>query len=73
MKLELEKSKDQYKLYIIRNDGKKEKFDYIKFINLLYEGNNIDEINYNENISDEEKEQINKMIEDIKRIVEQKL
>lgn len=73
MKLELEKSKDQYKLYIIRNDGKKEKFDYIKFINLLYEGNNIDEINYNENISDEEKKQINKMIEDIKRVVEQKL
>ena len=73
MKLELEKSKDQYKLSIIRDDGKKEKFDYIKFINLLYEGNNIDEINYNENISDEEKKQINKMIEDIKRVVEQKL
>lgn len=73
MKLELEKSKDQYKLSIIRDDEKKEKFDYIKFINLLYEGNNIDEINYNENISDEEKKQINKMIEDIKRVVEQKL
>lgn len=73
MKLELEKSKDQYKLSIIRNDGKKEKFDYIKFINLLYEGNNIDEIKYNENILDEEKKQIDKMIEDIKKVVEQKL
>lgn len=73
MKLELEKSKDQYKLSIIRDDGKKEKFDYIKFINLLYEGNNIDEIKYNENILDEEKKQIDKMIEDIKKVVEQKL
>ena len=73
MKLELEKSKDQYKLSIMRNDVKKEKFDYIKFINLLYEGNNIDEIKYNENILDEEKKQIDKMIEDIKKVVEQKL
>lgn len=36
MKLDLEKVKGQYKLSIIKDDGKKEKFDYIKFINILY-------------------------------------
>lgn len=72
MKLALEKEKEQYKLTIIKGDGKKEKFDYIKFINILYEGENIDEVKYDENISGEEKEQINKMMDDIKKAVKQK-
>ena len=66
MKLVLEKGKGQYKLSIIKDDGKKEKFDYIKFINILYEGTELEDIQYDENITQEEKSQIDKMIEDIK-------
>lgn len=72
MKLALEKGREQYKLTIIKDDGKKEKFDYIKFVNILYEGNDIEEIQYDENISEEERNQIDKMIDDIKKAVKQK-
>lgn len=69
MKLSLKKLKDQYKLLIENDEGKQEKFDYIKFINMLYDGESVENIEYDDNISQEEKEQINKMIEEIKEIV----
>lgn len=72
MKLSLNKSNDQYKLFIEKNDGKKEKFDYIKFINMLYDGDNIEKINYDSNITQEEREQIDKMIDDIDKIIKKK-
>lgn len=72
MKLVLEKGKGQYKLSIIKDDGKKEKFDYIKFINILYEGTELEDIQYDENITQEEKSQIDKMIEDIKNVIKEK-
>lgn len=72
MKLVLEKGKGQYKLSIIKDDGKKEKFDYIKFINILYEGTELEDIQYDENITQEEKSQIDKMIEDIKNVINEK-
>lgn len=72
MKLNLEKVKGQYKLSIINDDGKKEKFDYIKFINILYEGTKLEDVQYDEEITEEEKSQIDKMIEDIKNVVKEK-
>lgn len=72
MKLDLEKVKGQYKLSIIKDDGKKEKFDYIKFINILYEGTELEEVQYDEKITQEEKCQIDKMIEDIKNVTKEK-
>ncbi len=72
MKLDLEKVKGQYKLSIIKDDGKKEKFDYIKFINILYEGTELEEVQYDEKITQEEKCQIDKMIEDIKNVAKEK-
>ncbi len=72
MKLNLEKVKGQYKLSIINDDGKKEKFDYIKFINILYEGTELEDVQYDEEIKEEEKSQIDKMIEDIKNVVKEK-
>jgi hypothetical protein len=72
MKLYLEKVNGQYKLSIIKDDGKKEKFDYIKFINILYEGNELEEVQYGDKITQEEKSQIDKMLEDIKNVVKAK-
>lgn len=57
---------------IIKDDGKKEKFDYIKFINILYEGNELEDVQYDEEITEEERSQIDKMIEDIKNVVKEK-
>ena len=65
MQLSIDKIKDQYKLNIIKEDGNKEKFEYIKFINMIYEGEKEEKINYGNNITEEEKEQIQKMINDI--------
>ena len=65
MQLSIDKIKDQYKLNIIKEDGNKEKFEQIKFINMIYEGEKVEKINYGNNITEEEKEQIQKMINDI--------
>lgn len=65
MQLSIDKIKDQYKLNIIKEDGNKEKFEYIKLINMIYEGEKVEKINYGNNITEEEKEQIQKMINDI--------
>lgn len=72
MKLSLEKSKEQYKLSFVKNDGKKEKFDYIRFINLLFNGEDLDDVQYDKKITEDEKNQINKMIEEIRNIVKEK-
>lgn len=69
MKLNLKKTKDQYKVLIEKNGEKPEKFEYIKFINLLYAGEEIEEVAYDENISQEERNQLDKMINDINTIV----
>jgi hypothetical protein len=70
MQLNIDKIKDQYKLNIIKEDGNKEKFEYIKFINMIYEGEKVENINYGNNITEEEKEQIQKMINDINAEIE---
>ena len=57
---------------IIKDDDEKEKFDYIKFINILYEGNELEDVQYDEEITEEERSQIDKMIEDIKNVVKEK-
>ena len=64
MNIILKKSKEQYKVYI-EKDGKQEKFDYIRFINMLYNGENIEEIIYDGNTSQEERQQIDKMVNEI--------
>lgn len=45
------------------------KFDYIKFIELLYNGEEIDSINFETEILDEEKNQIQDMINEINNTV----
>lgn len=70
MQLNIDKIKDQYKLNIIKEDGNKEKFEYIKFINMIYEGEKVENINYGNKITEEEKEQIQKMINDINAEIE---
>lgn len=70
MQLSIDKIKDQYKLNTIKEDGNKEKFEYIKFINMIYEGEKVEKINYGNNITEEEKKQIQKMINDINAEIE---
>lgn len=69
MQLNLEKNKGIYELNIINENGKKEKFDYIKFINMLYEGNKVENIKYGQDITKEEQEQIQSMIDKIDVVV----
>ena len=72
MKLLLEKVKEKYELSMIIENNKKEKFDYIKFINQLYAGEEIEKIDYDKNITVLEQSQINDMIEQIKEVIRQK-
>ena len=69
MQLSLEKCKGQYKLYIIKADKKKEKFDYIKFINMIYEGNKVEHINYGQDITQDEREQVKIMLDQIDEVI----
>ena len=70
MDLNLEKNKDEYQLHIIKDNGKKEKFDYIKFINMLYEGNKVENVKYGQDITKEEQDQIKIMIDKISEVVD---
>ena len=45
------------------------KFDYIKFIDLLYSGEEITNITFDKQIKEEEKKQINDMITEINDVV----
>lgn len=56
------------KITIEKND-KNVDFDYISFINELYSKEEIEEVIFDETISKEEKEQIEKMIQDIQGVV----
>ena len=69
MQLKLEKNKGEYKLNIIKKDNKKEKFEYIKFINMLYEGDKVDKITYGAEITKDEQNQIDEMIKQINEVV----
>ena len=69
MQLKLEKNKGEYKLNIIKKDNKKEKFEYIKFINMLYEGDKVDKITYGVEITKDEQNQIDEMIKQINEVV----
>ena len=69
MQLKLEKNKGEYKLNIIKKDNKKEKFEYIKFINMLYEGDKVDKITYDAEITKDEQNQIDEMIKQINEAV----
>ena len=53
----------------IKKDNENIKFDYIKFIDLLYNGEEINNINFDKDILDEEKIQIEDMINEINSTV----
>lgn len=53
----------------IKKDEENIKFDYIKFIELLYSGEEINSINFETEILDEEKNQIQDMINEINNAV----
>lgn len=69
MVLSLTKKKEKYKLTLCKENGKEENFDYVTFINILYEEKQEIEIKCDENITEEEKNQINSMIKDITDII----
>lgn len=70
MILSLTKNKEKYKLTICKENGKEENFEYVTFINMLYEEKQEIKIKYDDNITEEEKNQINKMIKEINEIIE---
>lgn len=53
----------------IKKDNENIKFDYIKFIDLLYNGEEINNINFDKDILDEEKIQLEDMINEINSTV----
>ena len=68
MKLKFIKVNDVIETKLIINDIE-QNFEYLTFINNLIDGNEIEEIIYPDDISNEEKEEIDKMIEQINEVI----
>ena len=68
MKLEFVRTSDIIETKLIINDIE-QNFEYLIFINNLIDGNKIEEIIYPNDISNEEKEEIDKMIEQISAVI----
>lgn len=68
MDIEVKKGTKNWNL-TIKKDNENIKFDYIKFIDLLYNGEEINNINFDKDILDEEKIQIEDMINEINSTV----
>lgn len=61
MKLVFFKEDEDIKLKL-NNNGTDEEFSYVKLIKFLHEGNELEETEYYDDISDEEKSKIDEMI-----------
>ena len=69
MKINMKKSKEEVEISI-NTQGKISKFDYINFIDLLYNGEEIEEVCCDKSIIKNEEDQINNMIKEINIAVE---
>ncbi len=61
MTIDFIKEENEIKIYISK-DNNKNQFDYINFIKYLYENNKIEDINFTEDFSEDEKEKFSEMI-----------
>lgn len=72
MKIEITKKSKSWNINI-KSDNKSIKFDYIQFINMLYSGEELEEIIFEPEIVEEEKNQIIEMINEINNTVKLEL
>lgn len=72
MKIEIMKKSKSWNINI-KSDNKSIKFDYIQFINMLYSGEELEEIIFEPEIVEEEKNQIIEMINEINNTVKLEL
>ncbi len=72
MKIEITKKSKSWNINI-KSDNKSIKFDYIQFINMLYRGEELEEIIFEPEIVEEEKNQIIEMINEINNTVKLEL
>jgi hypothetical protein len=72
MKIEIIKKSKSWNINI-KSDNKSIKFDYIQFINMLYSGEELEEIIFEPEIVEEEKNQIIEMINEINNTVKLEL
>ena len=70
MIINVKKENDDIVLSLTIND-KPMPFDYVTLVNALYNKNKIEDIVYSDNINDWEKEEISKLVEQIKTAVKQ--
>lgn len=72
MKIDVKKRSKSWNI-TIDYDNKNIKFDYIQFINMLYKGEELEEIIFDQEIIEEEKNQITDMINEINNTVKMEL
>lgn len=72
MKIDVKKRSKSWNI-TIDYDNKNIKFDYIQFINMLYKGEELEEIIFDPEIIEEEKNQITDMINEINNTVKMEL
>lgn len=72
MKIYIKKGNKSWNI-TIKYDNKSVKFDYIEFINMLYDGEKLEEIIFEPEIVEEEKKQIIDMINEINDTVKSEL
>ncbi len=72
MKIDIKKRSKSWNI-TIKFNNKSIKFDYIQFINMLYSGEELEEIIFEPEIVEEEKNQITDMINEINNTVKLEL
>ena len=70
MIINVKKEKEDIVLSLIIN-GTEEPFDYVRLVNELYNKNKIEKINYSNEINEWEKEEIEKLINEINSVIKQ--
>ena len=70
MKINVKKENEDIVLSLIIN-GAEEPFDYVRLVNELYNKNEIEKINYSNEINDWEKEEIEELIKQINNVIKQ--
>ncbi|MCP3945176.1 MAG: hypothetical protein GY710_27360 [Desulfobacteraceae bacterium] len=72
MKLIFRKKNDNDMTILIHDGIEEKKFSYIDMVKSLLQNNHFEESEFSEAITDKEKESINKMLADIKKVVYEK-
>lgn len=71
MKIQVYKENDDIVTKLVI-DKMEEQFDYVKLINELYEGEKIDKTDFDENVDEWERNEIQKLIDEIVLTIENK-